>query len=532
MHGTTKFMPLAVTVVLVAACQELSVTNPNDPDRAKATGQPEAVEALVSGAFTVWWNQVHQNNPAWALSTMADEFTGGFLDFGLHQSSQEPRLAWNNSPTFTYREANETPWYGLHSVVSNVNDALIAMNGGVLPPQAARARAVGKFMKGVSHGYLAIEFDSAYAIDEYVDLDTIFTPRLQPYPEVMDSALSELRQAIAIAQVNTFTIPGPPGWFRTPLTNQDLVRLAHSFIARLLISEPRDRAGRDAVPWDTVLAHAEQGIQTDFLPVAEPTLFENGFTFRAARQRFAVPSDFARPDNWLVGPGDSTGAFINWVNTAVANRQRFQLVTKDRRTQGPTGPTSLGKYFGFNDAPVWNPSRGTYVQSDYAFYRFGRGTTWQTGPQVAMTVTEMDLIRAEALIRLNRAAEAVPLINKTRVANGELPPVTIDGPPDEPGCVPRKYMPGPTQGQCGSLWDALRYEKRIEMAGVDPTVAYADARGWQTLVQNTYLQFPVPGRELGVLQRPLYTYGGGLAGSAPAPDPERCPSPVPLARCP
>jgi hypothetical protein len=68
------------------------------------------------------------------------------------------------------------------------------------------------------------------------------------------------------------------------------------------------------------------------------------------------------------------------------------------------------------------------------------------------------------------------------------------------------------------------------MAGVDPTVAFADARGWQALVQNTYIQYPVPGRELATLERPIYTYGGGLAGSAPAPDPERCP--VVLPRCP
>ncbi len=213
------------------------------------------------------------------------------------------------------------------------------------------------------------------------------------------------------------------------------------------------------------------------------------------------------------------------------NRVRFQLRTKDRRIHGPLGPAdTTGKYFRYHSADVWNPSRGTYIQSSYAFFRLGRGTTWQVGPQLAMTVTEMDMIRAEALIRLNRASEAVPLINKTRVANGQLPPVTIDGPPDEAGCVPRRYMPGPNQGQCGSLWEALRYEKRIEMAGVDPTVAYFDARGWQTLVQNTYIQFPVPGRELETLQRPVYTYGGGLAGSAPAPDPERCP--VVLPRCP
>ena len=104
--------------------------------------------------------------------------------------------------------------------------------------------------------------------------------------------------------------------------------------------------------------------------------------------------------------------------------------------------------------------------------------------------------------------------------------VTVAGPPDEPGCVPRKL-----NGQCGSLWDALRYEKGIELLGNDGVTAYFDARGWQTLPENSFTQMPVPGRELGTLQLELYTFGGpGGQSIAPAPDPERCP--VALARCP
>lgn len=533
MRNRYTIIVLALAGLVGAACQELAVTNPNDPDRKRATGQPAAVEALISSGFVLWWDEVHQNEPAFAVSYMADEFSGGFLDFGAHQASKEPREAWINTPTYANNDMTESPWYGLHAVISNLNDALIAMDEGVLPPNPARARAVAKFMQGLSHGYLALYFDSAFVVTERVNLDTVTVPRFQSAQVLMDTAIAELEEAIDITEVNSFTIPGPPSWFRTPVTSAYLAQLANSFIARFLISLPRDRAGRDAVDWDRVLMHAELGIQTDFMPTAEPNVFQNGFTFRAARQRTTTPSDFARPDNWLLGPADSTNAFITWVNTPVANRERFQLRTKDRRIHGPTGPTdTTGKYFRFHNASVWDPSRGTYLRSSYAFFRLGRGTTWQTGPQLAMTVTEVDLIRAEALIRLGRAAEALPLINKTRSANGQLADVTIDGPPDVPGCVPRKYMPGATQGACGSLWDALRYEKRIEMAGVDPTVAYFDARGWQTLVQNTFVHFPVPGRELETLERPLYTYGGGLAGSAPAPDPERCPGPVALPRCP
>jgi hypothetical protein len=214
------------------------------------------------------------------------------------------------------------------------------------------------------------------------------------------------------------------------------------------------------------------------------------------------------------------------VNTPVANRVAFQLRTKDRRIHGAGGPATPGTYVGYNQNDIFAASRGTYRFSHYYFRRYGTGNSWFEGPQPAMLVSEMDLLKAEALIRLGRAAEAVPLINKTRIANGQLPAVTVDGPPDEPGCVPRKL-----NGQCGSLWDALRYEKRMEGLGVSGVIAFFDARGWQTLPVNSILQLPVPGAELATLQEPNYTFGGpGGQSSAPAPDPERCP--VSLARCP
>src|SRR5207247_4181684 len=127
--------------------------------------------------------------------------------------------------------------------------------------------------------------------------------------------ISELQQAIALAQANPFTIPGPPGWFRTPLSSADLVRLGHSWIARFLISVPRDRAGRDAVDWARALAEAEQGSQADLMPIAEPLVFENGFTFRAARQPPTPPSDLARLDTWLEGTAESRTAYTHRMHT-------------------------------------------------------------------------------------------------------------------------------------------------------------------------------------------------------------------------
>jgi len=520
-------LPIAV---LAAGCQDLGVENPNEPDRNRASRQASSAETFVASSFRTWWPVAgHDDFPAWALSTIAREVTSGFADFGQLELSAEPRSAWNNSPVNARNNVTEEPWYNLYATISSVNDALIAIDSGLIITDAAntaRTKAVAKFMQGISHGYLGLYFDKAFVVDETVDLNAVKRPDFKTRQEVTTAALGQLDAAITVANANNFTLP-VTSWLFVAMNRDDFVRLANSFAARLLVYSARSRAERAAVNWQEVIRRVDAGVRTDFAPVAQPDILWDDWKRLVARLRTAGrPSDFGRPSYWLVGPADSTNGFVNWVATPVTQRVAFQLRTKDRRIQGAAGPAAPGKYVGYNLNNIFDPSRGTYRFSHYYFLRFGTGTTWQTGPQPALTVTEMDLLKAEALIRLNRAAEAVPLINKSRVANGELPPVTVDGPPNEPGCVPRKL-----NGTCGSLWDALRYEKGIEMLGVNAVTAYFDARGWQTLPENSLTQLPVPGRELGTLQLPLYTFGGpGGESSAPAPDPERCP--VALPRCP
>ena len=50
--------------------------------------------------------------------------------------------------------------------------------------------SIGKLLQGVSHGYLALYFDSAAVIDEKVPLETLAEkPELRPYPQVITAAL-------------------------------------------------------------------------------------------------------------------------------------------------------------------------------------------------------------------------------------------------------------------------------------------------------------------------------------------------------
>jgi hypothetical protein len=523
-----RLIPILALAVL--SCQSLEVTNPNLPDRARATKQPTAAETFVSTAFRTWWPVGgHDDYPSWAFSTIAWEITSGFADFGQLELSAEPRAAWNNSPVNARNNVTESPWQGMYRTISSVNDALIAIDGGLLivdSVRTARTKAVGKFIQGISHGYLGLYFDRAFIVDEKLDLDTITVPTFRPYPEVIAEAIKQLDSAIAVAQRTSFSLP-VDSWLYTEMTRDQFIALANSFVAQLMVYSARTRADRAAVDWAEVIRRIDQGITTDFAPVAQVDVLWDDWKRLVARVRTASrPSDFGRPAYWTIGPADSTDRFVNWASTPVADRVAFQIHTRDRRIQGSAGPSSPGSYVGYNLNNIFAASRGTYRFSHYYFRRYGTGTSWQEGAQPAMLVSEMDLLKAEALIRLGRAAEAVALINKTRLANGELPPVTLDGPPDEPGCVPRKL-----NGQCGSLWDALRYEKRMEGLGVSGVIAYFDARGWQTLPENSILQLPVPGAELATLLQPNYTFGGpGGESSAPPPDPERCP--VALTRCP
>jgi hypothetical protein len=81
-------------------------------------------------------------------------------------------------------------------------------------------------------------------------------------------------------------------------------------------------------------------------------------------------------------------------------------------------------------------------------------------------------------------------------------------------CVPR--LPN---GTCGSLFEMLKWESRMETWQRGPYAAswYFNGRGWGDLYIGTPLQFPIPADQLQVLGLgAAYTFGG-IGGTMAAP---------------
>lgn len=536
----------------LGGCQDLNVTNPNNPDREVVVKSATDVESLIATSFRRWFNLTQGTTPSIALSSAADEFTTGFTDFGGHEQGLEPRNPIDNTPNAA-NSPNRVPISTAYSIIAAVNIGLQAIQKYNLKIYSGtndvtvRAQAFAKFVQGITHGWVALVYDQAWVYSESVDTDTIRFAKgstqvqdlIRPYKEVRDTALAQLQAALTLAERNSFTLPGDytgswiPG---VTMSNTEFAKLIRSYMARIMVYSARTPEERAAVDWQRVIALIDQGITQDFAPVGTPDVLESWYKHRASRERTVTPGDFMRVDYQAIGAADQGNGFINWRNTPWANRNPFIMTNvQDKRIiSSPTAPctssqatahANKGKYMGCHVATIFSAARGTGQRSYYFFHRLGAGSSYNTGPLLIMSVDEMRLLKAEGLIRLGRAAEAVPLINVTRVANGGLPPVTLEGVPG-PNCTPRKF-----DGSCGSLWDALRYEKRLELMGVDAGVAHWDARGWQALVEKTPLHYPMPGNELELMGLPYYTTGGGQKDSAPPPNPEKCPPGVNLPRC-
>ena len=516
---------LLSALAFTGGCQDLLVENVTDPDRRAALSDAGAVQNLIASSWvSVWRLSQHQTGSAARLPGYVDEGTTNHQN--LIEYTSEPRQAFPNSQVGDARFLVQEPWYEIYEGAANAMDGLASMlqNDLQLPTDAdattvaaatERARAFAWLNHGILYGYLAMIFDQASTADLNTDLVDPNQTEYRPYPEVQQFAINSLQKAIDVAEA------APP--FRTPaawmggvsVDNAGLIRLANSYIARLLVYTARNPEERQTVDWNRVIHHVDAGIQEDFTAEMVTGGLSSAYLQYLQQylaQRWSV-------DYRLIGPADVSGRYAAWIAAPRDDREPFDIVTPDRRIHGvdATGnpaPRQPGKYITWTDQAINTNDTNTYLWGRYKWRRFDQGTfPWQEGPNPVMTVDEMNLLKAEALLRTNRPQDAAELINLTRVRNGELPPVTAAGiPGDLSSCVPRTQ-----DGQaCGTLLDALHYERLIEGMGLDVWLTWFNRRGFGTLQEGTFQQLPVPARELESFGLEVYTFGGSGPFSADA----------------
>lgn len=526
MNGKRWIVMASVLLLLpMTGCADLDIVNNNNPDTDRLLSKPGDIESLIASQYwTVRYNRNRYEGMFMAMSNMADEHTTNAANAMQLDLYTEPRSAIQNTASYSDKMHIETIWYGMYAAIKAAYDGLtritgpdaleIIDNSGV--DQTPRARAFAKLIQGMAHGTLAQVYDRAWIVDETVPTDesgALVLPEMQRYDVVMQAAIGYLDEAIAIAQANDFTIPASKNWIwaESDMTSADFIRFVNSWAAifeTTVARTPEERAHVSAgglVDWADVIDRVDNGIDDTFMVFMDDQSWIDWVAW------YTMAPGWGYWDNRYLAYADTTGNAAAWLATPMQQRTAIDIASPDLRF--PQTTDGMGTYVWhfsndfLNPICCQKPERGTYNHSRY----MDRRDVWADYLANWITfvpeldIDGMNLIKAEALYRLNGATqEVVDLINITRQGNGGLPALTTAGVPGSmPGCVPHTEA-----GACGDVFDALKYEKRVEVYEQQLGDWFFDSRGWGDLYEGTFLQVPVPAKELELLGEPVYTFGG------------------------
>jgi len=500
----------------LGACLDLQVDNPNSLGITNVFNNAANAEAAMVGAWKAYSSVVQGTCPTLPLSVWGNDQTTTsttYIDY-----STEPRIPINNRDNLNCvtRNVYNVPYEAIagareaYQGITGNNLKYGTINAATPNGSATPSRLIfAKFIIAVAQLKHGLDIDQAFLTD-------VNTPQgfrgetYTPYKEIVANAIVKLREVIADARATPdFTFQ--PLWINNLaarlITRDELIRICMSYIIRAEVYAARNVADRAAVNWALVLARLDSGITRDFTQQADPTLASTGSAYITN----SFNNTTVRISNRFLGPADTSGQYQAWIAKPLATRAAFIITTPDRRIHGTTNALT-GTRFLRQTSAMSSAQNGSYLLSSYRSIRY-LNVSADSGSRtliIYMSTDEMKFLRAEALFRLGRLAEAAALINPSRVAAG-LQPTTAAGIPAGRDCVPKK-----DDGTCGTLFDAIQYEKKIELFPMAADVSWYDARGWGKLVPGTPFHAPVSGRELLTLGFPFYTFGGvGLPGSAP-----------------
>jgi hypothetical protein len=555
---------LLPTVTLFAAtllvgCRDnpLDVLNKQQPDVQKAYGTPANVESIVSKLFQQMWNAQHNasDNIQTQSITMSFESHSQLGNFGMGTRAAIPRSLIDNSIGNAVATGNFRDFDALSRNARSATNSIAAIDRFKAlplplsigsPARDARAKAWAFFNLGYAMGQLALFYDSAAIITPKTPTapeDPASTPPFSPAADVLAYALQAFDSALAIsnsadATNGTNGWPIPQDWVSDPgaagVTIARFRQIVRSYKAKFRAGVARTPTARAAVDWAEVIADATNGITADFVVLASVS---NGWGTGWVTQ-MRVSSGWSQMTPMILGMGDTTGAYDNWLAVPIGSRspKAFSVAGQAEEDKGimrtpdkrfPSGETraaqiavtgntkggpAAGSILYFRNRPVGEDTPaepwGTWYYDNWRNWAIG--AAGGNGPYPLFTIVENDMLAAEGYLRTGQVALAATLIDKSRVRAG-LAPVTgiVDLTTPVSGgakCVPRvPQPPNYTTTACGNIFEAMKWEKRLETSFTGYGQWYVDSRGWGDLVQGTGLEWPVPYQELYSRQLPSYT---------------------------
>ena len=529
-------LPVLALTLGFTGC-DLQVNNPNEPDRARALAGPDDVETLIASSFQKVWEIGHYwTNANFAFNHMSSRHTATWGNMGMNDLGREPREPLPNQASYRPSYVFEANWGDAYGGISAASDGIRAIDNGLeIGPggeRNARARAFALSTRAILNCLLALWYDQAFLIDETTDLagelDTV------DYNAVYAHAMNLLNEAESAVRAASFTLPDT--WINgNSWSNNEFADYLVSWKARCAANLPRTDAEAAGVNWSQVIQDAQNGMR-EVVVMGEDrssgTAWWDGLKIFMQENR-----TWHRMHMDWVGMADQSGEYQDWLTFPTEQRtaremtfgddRRFPAVNEHGTLGESVSPTaaSTGPMHRYNATVIFRPERGTYRQSHYGDARYDHYTLscsrCEFGTMEHMTPNEFDHYMAEGHYRMGNFAGAADLINVTRMEAG-LPPApsnpTDAVPSNATGeCTPRKRYD--VQGRCGNLRDAMWFEHFENVFNVFGGLEYWHGRRNDLLPAGTALQLPIPAADLEVLQRDIYTFGGGEASSAGNPIP-------------
>jgi hypothetical protein len=556
---------LAALTLGVAGC-DLDVENPNAPDVSRALSDPGGLEALLSGAMQTWATTRGDYFSALPMTAMADNYSGSWNNAAIRYYTSvgvecAARCGWTNSATADETAGGpsvEAGWYGYFTVISSANDVLRAIDDGVCfdgnftPDDCAddnslteRAATIAHMLRGMGLAGLALMYDQAFIVNQNSSLDSLLTAAFSPRDQVRDAALAAFDSAFTHAGTAGTSWVTEPGWMgvgnATTYNQTRIQQLIRTMQAELIAMYPRDvgeaanGTGAGQTDWARVATLASAGISSgtpfDFTYHIDAanvcgidcvkTWGNSILTFRVDNRVAAKITNHTNPWPQPAGNPCPTGAGVYGQDRRVGDGS-FGPSNNYNGAATTAATANAGTDYACSGVAIFPAARGQYHQSNLQHIRYhalayeGEGLPGENGEGDDPYYTRQmnDLLWAEGILRsTGNNATAAARINNSRNGRGNLPALTGA---EALGTV------GAAAPVVGTALHALYYEQDIEFMGQGATPFFNQRRrapfcavvnqtcptGTEGLLVGTPLHMPVPDKELQVLLRANYTFGG------------------------